>query len=551
MTKQRKTKPVEANIIDAMTGRFGDWFPGDSWCTWKAILKGAFALPMTADEAAIFHEVAGGRQPPKQKVRELWVVGGRRGGKDSLASLIIAHAAALFDGKRREIAGITLPALRRGERATVFCLAKDRDQSRIALDYVRPFFQDIPELAAMVVRETRDGFELANGCDIIIGTNDFKGIRGRAVLIAVLDEVAFYKDETSASPDTELYAALKPGMLTLKDQAMLIGISSPHKKSGLLWTKYHECFGRDDPNVLVVKATSMQLNPTLDAEYIAGEIAANPDLNRAEYLCEWRTDLSSFVVPEIVDAAIMRGKQVLAPAGEAYVGYVDVSGGVNDAHAIAIAFKDNVTAHAILACAREVKSADTEAVVSEFAAILKSYGLTNVYGDRYGAQWVVDAFRRHGVDLRKSPHDRSGIYLNVLPALNAGQVRLLDLPRIRSQLLALERRTIRGSGRDVVDHPAAGSDDLINCVCGSLMLAVANAGGGFCVIDSGGRMIWSENEIMKVAQLGDDGETIGPIHTVSPDDINMSPLDRSRRAALGPNWRSLIPPSDPSYRAPE
>jgi hypothetical protein len=70
------------------------------------------------------------------------VIGGRRGGKDSVASLITAHSAALFDGKRRQVAGIQLPALRRGERATIFTLAKDRDQARIALDYVRSYFQE-------------------------------------------------------------------------------------------------------------------------------------------------------------------------------------------------------------------------------------------------------------------------------------------------------------------------------------------------------------------------------------------------------------------------
>jgi hypothetical protein len=75
----------------------------------------------------------------------------------------------------------------------------------------------------------------------------------------------------------------------------------------------------------------------------------------------------------------------------------------------------------------------------------------------------------------KSPHDRSTIYLNLLPALNAGQVKLLDMPRIRSQLLALERRTVRGSGRDVVDHPSAGSDDLINVAAGALVMAAANS----------------------------------------------------------------------------
>ncbi len=64
----------------------------------------------------------------------------------------------------------------------------------------------------------------------------------------------------------------------------------------------------------------------------------------------------------------------------------------------------------------------------------------------------------------------------MLPALNAGQVKLLDLPRLRSQLLALERRTIRGTGRDKIDHPTAGADDLINAVAGALVLATTNSG---------------------------------------------------------------------------
>jgi hypothetical protein len=319
-------KPVVAgDIVQAMDTEFKDWFDGESWNSWRSILKAAFCLPMTEEELAFFGEVAGGRAPPTKRVRELWVIGGRRGGKDSIASLIIAHAAAIFDGKRRQIAGIPLPAMRRGERATIFCFARDRDQARIAVQYTKAYFEEIPELAKMVTRETRDGLELKNGADIIVATNDFRGIRGRAVLVAVFDECAFYRDETSSSPDTELYGAVKPGMLTLADRAMIIGISTPHKKSGLLWTKYHDCFGKDDPDTLVIKATSMQLNPTLPVETIEAEIAANPDLNRAEYLCEWRTDISSFVDHDTVDASIIKGRLVLplSSIGEAYVGFLE------------------------------------------------------------------------------------------------------------------------------------------------------------------------------------------------------------------------------------
>jgi hypothetical protein len=55
------------------------WFLGASWNGWRAILKAAFALQMTDAERAFFTLVAR-REPPRQQVRELWIVAGRRSG---------------------------------------------------------------------------------------------------------------------------------------------------------------------------------------------------------------------------------------------------------------------------------------------------------------------------------------------------------------------------------------------------------------------------------------------------------------------------------------
>src|SRR3954447_5456150 len=99
------------SIADALTDPelFQPWFEGDTWDGWRAVLKAAYALPMTGDEVAFFRTVAE-RDPPKRRVRELWCIVGRRGGKDSVASVIAAHSAALFtEGDR----------LRPGERALV------------------------------------------------------------------------------------------------------------------------------------------------------------------------------------------------------------------------------------------------------------------------------------------------------------------------------------------------------------------------------------------------------------------------------------------------
>jgi phage terminase large subunit-like protein len=66
-------------------------------------------------------------------VKEFWIIVGRRGGKDSIASLIISYIAALFNKRQR---------LRSGEIALCVALACDREQSKIVLGYTRSYFAD-------------------------------------------------------------------------------------------------------------------------------------------------------------------------------------------------------------------------------------------------------------------------------------------------------------------------------------------------------------------------------------------------------------------------
>ena len=70
---------------------------------------------------------------------------------------------------------------------------------------------------------------------------------------------------------------------------------------------------------------------------------------------------------------------------------------------------------------------------------------------------------------------KSELFLELLPVINSRRVALLDNPRLLSQLTALERRTSR-AGRDSIDHPPGGHDDLANAAAGALtLLALARA----------------------------------------------------------------------------
>ena len=173
------------NLIEAFDDKriFEPWFRGPSWDLWRAVLKAAHALPMSEAEIALFRSVAD-REPPRKRSREVWIRASRRAGKDSIASAIATHAAAFGDYRSH---------LRPGESATVICLATDRAQAKIVLRYIRSFFRDVPMLKRMVESETADGLVLTNGIEIAVNTNNFRAVRGRTIVCAILDEVAFFQ----------------------------------------------------------------------------------------------------------------------------------------------------------------------------------------------------------------------------------------------------------------------------------------------------------------------------------------------------------------------
>lgn len=454
-------KSPAISIDEALTDPelFQPWFPGETWDGWRAVLKAAYALPMTGDEVDFFRSVAE-RDPPKRRVRELWCIVGRRGGKDSVASVIAAHSAALFDQGH---------LLRPGERALVMCLAVDRDQAKIVLNYSRSFFTDIDLLKGLVQRTTATGFELKNNVDVAVSTNSFRAVRGRPILCAILDETAFWRDETSANPDEETYKAIRPALASIPG-SIIIGISSPYRKSGLLYKKFKEHYGRDG-DVLVIKAPTRTLNPLIDQSIIDEAMAEDPAAASAEWMAEFRSDIAGFAEVALIEAAVDYGVTVRPPRpGIRYRSGCDPSGGARDSFTAAIAHDEGNVA--VLDCVIEIKAPfNPTSATEQIAETLKAYGLSETVGDKYAAEWVVDAFRKCGINYKHSDRDRSAIYLDALPLFTSGRVRLLDNKRLTNQFGSLERRTSTG-GKDRVDHGPGGHDD----VCNSAALALVTRG---------------------------------------------------------------------------
>jgi hypothetical protein len=269
-------------------------------------MKAAFGAPLNEDELTRFKLVAGNREPPIGRVRELWAIIGRRGGKSRIAAAIAAYLATCVNH-----AGKLSP----GETGVVLVLAASMSQAAVVFNYTKAFIEASP-----VLRKQLDGEPTANeirprgGLVIAVHTNSFRTARGRTLLACVFDEASFWRDETSAQPDVKVYRAVLPTLATTG--GMLIGISSPYRRLGLLYTKHRDYFGKDDRDVLVVKGRTQLFNPTIDSRVIAQAKRDDPASALAEWDAEFRSDLSQFLDDDTIDAAIDHGRPLELPPRE-------------------------------------------------------------------------------------------------------------------------------------------------------------------------------------------------------------------------------------------
>ena len=441
----------------ASEGYFGRLLSGDSWRAWRVLLIAIVGEELTADERTIFESLTGRPTEPAEPVEEFWA---RRGGKTRSMAALAAYIAGCVDHRN---------TLAPGERGVLPIMAASTVQATQAFNFVSGIFSSAANLKGLLENETNDTISLASGVDITIRPASFRTIRGITAVAAIADEIAFWRSDDLANPDTEILRALRPALATTG--GLLAAISSPHAKRGELYSTFKRHFGpAGHSSILVAKAPSRTMNPSLSQRVVDRAYEEDPEAASAEYGAEFRGDLAIFVSREIVDAAVTTGVMVRPPIdGVTYFAFVDPSGGSSDTMTIAVAH--NEKGRLVLDCIGERKAPfSPEAVVAEFAATLKSYRISTVEGDRYAGEWPRERFKVHGVEYRVADMVRSELYLGFLPMLNSGRVDLLDNQRMVTQFVGLERRTSR-AGKDTVDHAPGSHDDVANSVAGVLVLA--------------------------------------------------------------------------------
>lgn len=452
------------SILDALEDRqlFGA-LPAfrdlSTWRAWLVFLRAVYGLPLEGDDLGMFRRHTGRTlyDPPPGGFPEVVCIVGRQSGKTRIAATVTAFEAVLAEREpdRTELYAVLVAQDHRAALRTLF-------------GYARAPFENVPVLARSVGEIRSEMIRLRSGVTLSAYPCRPAAVRGLRAKVAVVDELAFFTATDGRPTDVEMLRALRPALATTGGK--LVILSSPYAQTGALWELHRRHFGRDDSSTLVWQATAPEMNPSLPADYLERMRDDDPEAYRSEVLGEFRSGVANFLDPEALEACVVPARREL-PASEdvAYCAFVDPSGGSRDAFALAIAHE--LDDRIIIDCVRAWPAPfNPSGVVEEAAALLESYDVSVVVGDRYGGEWPREQFRNRGIEYSVAELDRSALYLELLPRVNAGTIELPDDSTLLRELRGLERR--RGTaGRDRVDHRPGQHDDRANAVAGVTHLA--------------------------------------------------------------------------------
>lgn len=448
---------------------FGTYFKDLS--TWREMITLSKVLSGRRDlneaEMELYRRRTGWPDLPAELIRELFLGGGRRIGKSTFSAIWAAYFGVFGDFNRY---------LAKGETARIWIIATNMQQGRIIKNYLTAIFRLTPFLAAQVKKERTDSIELKNGCVIEIKPSSWRTTRGYSCAILIMEELQSwrYEADASANIDSEVYGAIKPGMITIKN-SLTIGIGTLFARAGLLYQKYASAHGRPGPTMFWGPVPTWEANLSITERDFESELREN--LGDCAYFAEagiaWREDIETYLSKEIVDRAVVPGRASLPYNSQhRYFAFCDSSELIRKGgDAMCLGISHNEDGKVVLDYLDEVRPpADPKMVIERFTAICREYHITKIIQDRVSLGWIASDFAPKDISVEACKEPKSVLYEHFAVMMNKGNVSLLDHPRLRAQIGNLEKRQLSG-GVSKVDHISGAHDDLINVAAGACLMA--------------------------------------------------------------------------------
>lgn len=438
-------------VEDAML-RLG--MTGGSWRAWRTVARLLDDAELD-DEDVETIKARADCDPPSSRVRQLWAVVGRRGGKSTMAAVVaVAQACRPYPRVINPVVGL---------------IAKSQEQAKNVAAYVADYAD---RLGVLVGKAGATQIKIDGGVTVKVLPNTVS-VRGPNYVGAVLDEAAFLDHHDGAAwSDRDLLQAVQPGMLGVRRPLMMV-ISTPGMRRGMLAERKMDWdAGKRPAGLMVWHGPTKAMRPNITDEEIAADVELNPSV-ACEYESEFFSDAGAWLPGWVFeDDAVAALPERRTPAGGRLFAYFDLASGAGaDGAALAVAERLGDGRAALIDLWHWPAPFKVEAVIREGAAALGALGVRVVEGDLYGKGLQQAAWRRAGVSYVETAVSASEIYNEVAGPILAGRVDWIRHPVMIAELRGLVE-TARATPPPRVTHVGGAHDDAANAACGALMRAL-------------------------------------------------------------------------------
>jgi hypothetical protein len=435
------------------------------------------------------------------KINKIDLICGRRSGKTLISAVIAIYCAISNNWK---------PFLKKTPFATVLIMSHSREFSDEVLEVIRTLIESSHILSALVNKDKKNTSSTMNlkvpwivnnnqiqysRVQIKVAAASSKTTRGVAACAVLCDEIAFWNlDENMKETDTKIMKAVRPAMKQFREFGMLIKLSSPGIKQGVLYGEYKKHRAGDlPPAYAVFKAPSWMMAPDdvmPDAEF-KEEFDLDPDSFDQEYRGNFTDSLSFFITPEYIDMAVMKKVEFMAPEADStkYTAAIDAAY-KGDRFTFSVTGYVNGRLKQYMSKGWEgtkQKPVSSYEVAEFIRNVTKQFNVDEVAADQYAFQPLKEIFNTYGVNLKEytfTPSFKKKIYWNLKKLIHSQQADLLDNEIQTRELkeLVVEQGQ---SGNIKIGHPAGGSDDFSDSLAVSSFLSTQEIGTGIFEVVSG------------------------------------------------------------------
>jgi hypothetical protein len=419
-------------------------------------------------DRAIAAQLFGDVAAVPESARAVFVaVAGARSGKSYVFGALYALWRALV---------ADLSSLAPGEVASAVIVAPDLRLARQTLRYVLGAAKKRPEVAQLIEAEGADSFTLrrpdgrAVTIECLPATRGGSALRGRSLVCAVLDESAFFRDESAVVNDAEVFRAVAPRVIP---GGLVVVVSTPWAEAGLLFELYESNFGHPATALVAHAPTTLLRDDARTASMVAREYERDAENGEREFGARFMGGGAGLFFPTAsIAAAFIPDLLPSADGNPTAAGAVGIGADialVRDSSAIcAVRQRDGIFTVTELVELRPAKGQPLKlsAVIAEFCEFTERHGASRFLADQH----ALEPAREHTteeVSIVAAPGGMAGkesTYVAAKKALIEGRVRIpAQYRRLAEQLRVVVAKATPGGGMSISSPRRAGAHgDLVS-----------------------------------------------------------------------------------------